>query len=50
MDQPHSVQILKETPIRTNGDLLAHLMSTHQSFHLAQLSACRRKAGKGPIV
>jgi hypothetical protein len=29
---------------------MAHLMTTHMSFHLAQLSACRRAAGKGPIV
>jgi hypothetical protein len=50
MAQEHPVQILKGTPIKTNGDLLAHLMSTHQAFHLAQLSACRRNAGKGPIV
>ncbi len=50
MNQPHAVQLLKETPLKTNGDVLAHLMSTHQSFHLAQLSACRRKSGKGPIV
>ena len=25
-------------------------MNTHEAFHLAQLSACRRNSGKGPLV
>ena len=50
LDKPHAVEILKQTNLKTNGDVLAHLMSTHQAFHVAQLSACRRKAGKAPIV
>lgn len=50
MDEPHAIELLKETVLKTNGDVLAHLMTTHQSFHLAQLSACRRKQGKGPII
>jgi hypothetical protein len=50
MNKPHAVELLKPTNLKTNGDVLAHLMTTHVAFHLAQLSACRRKAGKGPIV
>jgi DinB family protein len=50
MNQPHAVELLKPTTLKTVGDVLAHLMCTHAAFHLAQLSACRRKAGKGPVV
>jgi hypothetical protein len=50
MNQPHAVDILKRTPLKTNGDVMAHLLCTHPFFHLAQLSACRRSGGKGPIV
>ena len=50
LDQPHAVEILKQTVLKTNGDVLAHLMTTHPMFHIAQLSACRRKMGKGPVV
>ncbi|MEX0676698.1 MAG: DinB family protein [Pirellulales bacterium] len=50
MNKLHNVELLKPTNLTTNGDVLAHLMTTHIAFHLAQLSACRRKAGKGPIV
>jgi hypothetical protein len=50
MNQPHSVELLKPTVLKTTGDVLAHLMCTHAAFHTAQLSACRRKAGKGTII
>ena len=50
MNQPHTIELLKHTNLATVGDVLAHLMCTHQAFHVAQLSACRRKAGKGPII
>jgi uncharacterized damage-inducible protein DinB len=50
LNQPHAVELLKTTVLKTNGDVLAHLMCTHESFHIAQLSACRRKSGKGPVV
>ncbi|HEV3023554.1 MAG TPA: DinB family protein [Pirellulales bacterium] len=50
MASPHAVELLKPTVLKTVGDVVAHLMTTHESFHLAQLSACRRKAGKGMIV
>jgi len=47
---PHAVELLKPTNLKTNGDVLAHLISTHVAFHVAQLSACRRATGKGPII
>lgn len=50
LNKPHEVELLKPTNLKTNGDVLAHLMCTHIAFHLAQLSACRRHSGKGPIV
>ncbi len=50
MNKPHNLELLKSTVLTTNGDVVAHLMTTHIAFHLAQLSACRRKAGKGPLV
>ena len=31
------------------GDLLAHLLTTHDAVHWGQLSAWRRAAGLGPI-
>ena len=37
INQPHAIELLKSTVLKTNGDVLAHLMSTHFSFHLAQL-------------
>lgn len=33
----------------TAGDLLIHLMTSHESFHVSQLSACRRARGLGPV-
>jgi len=50
MSQAHAVELLKPTVLKTVGDVLAHLMTTHESFHISQLSACRRSCGKGTIV
>jgi hypothetical protein len=49
MARPHGVELLADTPIATTGDLVAHLLGTHFSFHLAQLSGWRRAAGHGPL-
>ncbi len=43
--QPHGLDLLDGTPLKTCQDLLTHLLSTHFSFHLAQLSACRQAKG-----
>jgi hypothetical protein len=48
--RPHAIEILKQSVLKTNGDVLAHLLCTHAAFHLAQLSACRRSNGKPPLI
>ena len=45
MAQPHPVELLHGTAIETNGQLLAHILTSHIGFHLAQLSSCRRERG-----
>ena len=49
MQVPHGIELLDGTAIRTAGDVVAHLLSSHFAFHLAQLSAWRRAAGHGPL-
>jgi hypothetical protein len=39
--------LLKDLP--TLGDLLTHLVTSHEGFHVAQLSACRRAGGMSPL-
>ena len=50
MDEPHGLTLMKGAPIQTAGDMIAHLLTTHFSFHLSQLSSWRRASGKGPLV
>ena len=46
--QPNPIEFLvSELP--TAGDLLAHLMSTHECFHLGHLSNWRRQMGRAPL-
>lgn len=49
MAEPHTAEVLKNSAIKNCGDLLSHLLTTHLAFHTAQLSACRRAAGNGPM-
>ena len=42
---PNEIELLEGSPLVTRGDLLSHLLTTHFSFHVAQLSAWRRAAG-----
>lgn len=44
--QAHNAKSLAGTPVRTVGDLLVHLLTTHEATHLGQLSMCRRAAGR----
>ncbi len=48
-EKPHGLALLDGTPIKTSGDLVAHLLTSHFAFHLAQLSGWRRSAGHGPL-
>lgn len=50
MNAPHGVELLEGTLIETVGDLQAHLLTTHFSFHLAQLSGWRRAMGGAPLI
>ena len=50
MSNPHGIDLLRGSPIQTAGDMVAHLLTTHFSFHIAQLSGWRRANGKGPLV
>ena len=50
LNQPHAIELLKATNLKTNGDVLSHLMCSHPAFHVAQLSACRRAKGKPPVI
>lgn len=50
LDQPHGVDVLEGSLVETVGDLQAHLLTTHFSFHLAQLSGWRRAMGGEPLV
>ena len=45
---PHEVELLKTTNLKTVGDVLAHLMCTHEAFHVSQLSVCRRNSANRP--
>lgn len=49
LDAPHGIRQLNGTPIVTVSELMAHLLTSHFAFHLAQLSGWRRAAGKGPL-
>lgn len=48
LSEPHPVEILQGTALKTKGDLLGHLLTTHLSMHLGQLSFWRRLQGEKP--
>ena len=45
---PLAMPFLQRT-LPTAGDLLAHLLSTHEAAHLGHLSNWRRQTGRGPL-
>lgn len=47
--KPHAIEFLLQT-LPTRGDLLAHLMTTHEAFHLGQLSLWRRQMGLPSVL
>ena len=49
-EQPHGIDMFRNSTLQTRGDFLGHLLTTHFSFHLAQLSQCRKAAGHERIV
>jgi hypothetical protein len=46
LDRPHTIPFFQGTPLRTVGDTLALLLTTHEGLHLGQLSAWRRTRGR----
>lgn len=50
MAQPHSVPFLADTALKTVGEVLAHLLTTHLAVHVGQLSYWRRAAGRERVV
>ena len=49
LNAPHGVELLDGTPVKTVGDLIAHLSTTHLAFHTAQLSSWRRASGHAQL-
>jgi hypothetical protein len=49
MEQPQNSDFFKDSPVKTIGDVVAHLLTTHFAFHLGQISAWRRLEGQ-PFV
>lgn len=48
LEKPNPIDFLQK-PLPTAGDLLAHLMTTHESMHLGHLSNWRRQMGRAPL-
>jgi uncharacterized damage-inducible protein DinB len=44
MAEPHSIDFLRDS-LPTRGDLLAHVMTSHEGMHLGHLSNWRRQMG-----
>jgi hypothetical protein len=49
MARPHGIAMLDGTPIRTVGDALTLVMTTHEGVHIGQLSLSRRLRGRPPL-
>jgi len=47
--RPHGIELFAESALKTVGDLVTLLLTSHFGFHLGQLSSCRRAAGHGPL-
>ncbi len=47
--KPHGMRLLKEE-LKTKGDLLQHLLFTHQSIHIGQLTVWRRLSGFPSLI
>jgi DinB superfamily len=46
MEQPQNSDFFKDSPVKTIGDVVAHLLTTHFAFHLGQISSWRRLEGQ----
>jgi hypothetical protein len=50
LNRPNEVRLMQGTPIKTAGDFIIHLLTTHMGFHGAQISALRRHLGFPPMM
>jgi hypothetical protein len=50
MEQPQTSDFFKDSPVKTIGDVVGHLLTTHFAFHIGQISAWRRLEGKPHII
>ncbi len=46
LDRPHTVDLFQNSPLRTVADMLTHVLTSHLSMHLGQLSYWRRCMGQ----
>ncbi|MBY0585755.1 DinB family protein [bacterium] len=46
MSAPHGIVFLAGTPLQCKGDLVAHLMTSHEAGHVGQLTYWRRATGR----
>jgi len=49
LEAPNAIERLRDV-LPTQGDFLAHLLTTHEATHLGQLSAWRRSIGMPPAM
>lgn len=47
---PHGLALLEGTLLKTRGDLVCHILTTHFAMHLGQLSVNRRMLGRPPLI
>lgn len=48
-EDPHGLELLNSTPLKTKADLIAHLMTTHYAAHLGELAIWRRAVQLPPL-
>ncbi len=49
MEASHGVALFADTPLKTMGDAVVHLLTSHFGVHLGQLSLWRRLNGRPPL-
>lgn len=49
LDRPNPVNLPQLRSLPTVGNIVMHLLTTHEAFHLGQLSAWRRAMGHAPM-
>jgi len=50
MAEPHGIDLLNGSGLETKADFVAHILTTHMSMHMGQLSYWRRQQGGAIII